>query len=292
MKNYEAISTNKNTKEQNQKRGKKVLRIFEKLRRPKKQEIVDEPAETFPPDEATFETNNKDVRRILNKMPESKVRFLAEVSKEFASADFPETPDLGENNLSFNDAEELKRYTGIEYKYINSVLRGFWNYDELGRKTPEREAEVRDSADRISEIIKRTPKLHSHLKTYRGTNLDSFRGYGAENLEDLKNLDGQFFFEPGFTSASLSREDSFFDREFEDTYRKKDDIEIEILLPSGAQDGIALNTNDLSYSKSQKEYLIDKGSLFRIMNVETNGETAKLTMVLIPKEFADDNSWD
>ena len=258
-----------------------------------KQETISEPVENFPPDEAAFETNNKEyVERILKKMPDSKIRFLTEYSKELTTQDFPENPNLGEQKLSYREAEDLRRYTGIEYKAINSVLRGYWNYDELGRKTSEKEAEIRKSAERISEIIKKTPKLHSHLKTYRGTNLDNFRGYGVENLEDLKNLDGQFFFEPGFTSTSLSREDSFFDREFEDTYRKKDDIEIEILLPSGAQDGIALNTNDLSYSKSQKEYLIDKGSLFRIMNVETNGETAKLTMALIPKEFADENPWD
>ncbi len=260
-----------------------------------KQETISEPVENFPPDETAFETNSPDVKRILNKMSDSKVKFLTTFSKEFKSEQFPEMPDLEKLNppLTIREAEDLRRYTGIEHKAINSVLRGYWNYDELGRKTPEKEAEVRESADRISEIIKKTPKLHSHLKTYRGTNLDNFRGYGVENLEDLKNLDGQFFFEPGFTSTSLSREDSFFDREFEDTYRKKADIEIEYLIPSGSQDGVALVDDQLSYSKNQKEYLIDKGSLCRIMEVETSGETAKIVMTLIPKEFSNnENSWD
>ena len=100
------------------------------FKRHNKQEIISEPVEAFPPDETAFETNNPDVKRILNKMSDSKVNFIATFSKEFKSEQFPETPDLEklDPSLAFQEAEDLRRYTGIEYKYVNSVLRGFWNF--------------------------------------------------------------------------------------------------------------------------------------------------------------------
>ena len=264
-----------------------------------KQETLAQETESFPPDESIKTSESRDVRFLLRGLSPEKTKFISDYSKALKSSYFPETPDLKtyknsiRSTLTFKDAEELRNYTGINYKYINSVLRGFWNYDELGQKTPEKEQEIRESADKISEIIQKSPKLPTNLKTFRGTNLDSFRGYGVESLTDLEKLNGELVYERGFTSSSLSPENSFFERDFEDTYRKKCDIEIEYLIPGGSRDGIVLASDELSYSKNQEEFLFDRGSVFRVMEVETDGETAKLKMALIPKEFSDDeNSWN
>jgi len=255
------------------------------------QESAPNSPEPFPSDESLETGSSPDIRFILHHLEPEEKQNIADFSKELSAQSFSDSPDLSgymkevASKTTIGEAETLRGYSGFRYKYINSVERGFWNYDELGPKTPEKEAEIRETSKKISEIIEKSPRLPENIRVFRGTNLDSFRGYDLKSLEDLKKLEGQLFFEAGFSSTSLSREASFFDKKLDDTYRKKSDIEMEILVPSGSHDGITMTHEGQSYSTSQREYLIDKNSLFRIMSVDSSSDSAKLVMALIPREL-------
>ena len=101
----------------------------------------------------------------------------------------------------------------------------------------------------------------------------------------LKNLENKYYYESGFTSTSLVRDKSFFNRELE--YHEFCNIEIEYLIPGESNDGIPLINDDLSYSKVQSEYLINKGSLSKIIDVKVkpDGKLAHMKAVLIPEKM-------
>lgn len=139
------------------------------------------------------------------------------------------------------------------------------------------------AAENLSKITATAPELPENMTAYRGANLEAFRDYGVTDLADLQGLTGQLYYETGFTSTSLVREQSFYEREFEDKYRRDCNIEIEYLLPQGSRDGILAATEDLSYSPEQSEYIIDKSSLFKVMGVAVDGDQARVQMALIPK---------
>lgn len=191
------------------------------------------------------------------------------------------------NNNSKSDIDNIRTYTGIAFKRFNSLLRGIWNYDTNGLLTNEMKSEYLNSANKLSECIAKSSHLPSNIKTYRGVSLDSFKGYGISSLENLKSLKNKYYYESGFTSTSLIRDMSFFNRELE--YHEFCNIEIEYLIIEEANDGIPLINDDLSYSKMQSEYLINKGSLSKIIDVEISpdGKLAHIKAVLIPKKLWD-----
>ena len=66
-----------------------------------------------------------------------------------------------------------------------------------------------------------------------------------------------------------------------------DDAKIEYLIPEEANDGIPLIDDNLSYSKVQNEYLINKGSLSKIVDIKISpdGNLAYIKTVLIPQKM-------
>ncbi len=254
-------------------------------------------SESLPSDEKMLSSENRVVKSIINFMDEERRDNVLDFTNQLTKQDFSENPDLSNymhellDALDDNDREEIKEYSGFRYKWINFIARNpsGWNYYELGPERPGERAKLQQSIKTISSAIRKSPKLPDNIKTFRGTNLDSFRGYGIETLDDLKSLEGQLFYEQAFTSTSLKRENSFAGMEFngdsDDIFRKACNIEMEILVPSGSNDGVVMDHDTLKYSqKHRDEYLIDRDSLFRIMSVEIDGDFAKLTMALIPKE--------
>lgn len=265
--------------------------MFNKFRHNK--ETAQPAPESSPIDERMLTSENEDVRFILRHLSPERINEISNFVNKYKEQNFTENPDLEDYNqelhetLTNEERETLKGYTGyMDYKGINSVERGIWNYDELGQKTPEKEARFRQASATITKAIQKSPRTSCNFKTYRGTNLDSFRGYNIEDINDLKGLEGQLFYEQGFASSSMSKETSFYDKEFEDTYRKTCNVEIEYLVPGGSHDGVALmDDSAVSYSKNQKEYLFDKNSLYAVLDVQTNQSSAKITKLLIPKEL-------
>ena len=189
------------------------------------------------------------------------------------------------NNSSISDIDNIRAYTGIAFRHFNSLLRGTWNYDTNGLLTDDARVEYLNLANKLSECIERSSTLPTNIKTYRGVSLERFKDYGITSLEDLNSLENKYYYDSGFTSTSLVRDKSFFNRELE--YHEFCNIEIEYLIPEEANDGIPLIDDNLSYSKVQNEYLINKGSLSKIIDVEISpdGKLAYIKAVLIPQKM-------
>ena len=245
-------------------------------------------------------SNNKVVNMVLNYIGEERLEEIDDYVafiKHNAAVTFNTPQDVRiafhdymrelYDNTKYEDVEKIRYYTGVSYNKINGVLRDKWDYEKNGILTDDIVSNMRQIADDISETIKKSPGLADYIKTYRGASLSSFKDYGVTTLNDLKDLVGQYIYERGFTSTSLIRENSFFDRKLE--YHSPCNIEIEYLIPKESNEGIPLTTQLLSYSSSQNEYLINKGSLSKIVDVvvdETENK-AYLKAVLIPKRVWD-----
>ena len=185
-------------------------------------------------------------------------------------------------DLSPDDLITLRYYTGYDYKNINSFLRRIWNYEDNGKYSEELGEKYLNISLEISSLIKRFPSPDFNFYTYRGVNLDAFSSYDINSLEELTNMTNKYMYEQGFTSTSLKEESSYF--------KTQDcNIEIRYLIPKDSKDGISLINDELSYSTNQNEYLLDKGSLSKIIQVEVDKENNKayLYAILIPKRLYD-----
>lgn len=186
-------------------------------------------------------------------------------------------------SLKMKDGETIIRYTGYEYKFINAVLRESWNYEEHGKYDKEKAKELRDYAGKLSSLIDIFPSTKSTFMVYRGTTIEEFKKYGINTLEDLLELKGKYLYERGFTSTSLDEASSFYNKE--SGYGTVRNIEVKYIIPEGSQDGMPLIKEELSYSKNQMEYLLNKNSLSRVVDVKLEGNNAIITAVLIPKQL-------
>lgn len=194
------------------------------------------------------------------------------------------------------DNDGIHAYTGLSFGAMNSIARGYWDYNQLGPKTPEKVESARRASEMLYKTILESPELPADLTVYRGINLEGFRDYNFESPNDLGQLEalkGQLFYESGFTSTSVVREKSFFNQQLDDTYRRACNIEVEIHVPKGSHDGVPVH---LDYRNTEEftrrtEFIINSGSLFRIKDVDVDNDanTAHVVMELIPKSVWDRN---
>ena len=164
-------------------------------------------------------------------------------------------------------------------------MRGKWNYQENGILTIEKKDLYHKLGEKIFDIIDKFPPLDINIKVYRGVNLKAFNDYHINTLEELQYLEGEFIYEPGFSSTSLLRSNSFFSKKPE--WGEKCNIEIEYYIPKNCQEGAVLLSDILSYSKAQLEYVINSGSLTKILSVELNTKRTKayIKAILLPKIY-------
>lgn len=184
--------------------------------------------------------------------------------------------------LSKTDYLILRNYTGFNFKGINGLLRNKWNTKFNGQLNEEKEYRFRSNADNISYLIKKFPKNKKAFKVYRGVTIDAFKDYGIEKIKDLVYLKDNYIFEQGFTSTSLIRDTSYFDKEIDGELYN---IELEIIVPKDSQDGMPLTGYELSFSPGQNEYVFDRESLTKIIDVEIKKDYAYLKGILIPKKL-------
>ena len=201
------------------------------------------------------------------------------------------TDEFYQNHPRVNDG--LYGYTGLDFGAMNSITRGYWDYDQVGLKTPEKVERAKRYSETLSKTIAESPELPADLTVYRGTNIESFRDHDIQSLEELSSLKGQLFYEKGFTSTSIVREKSFFDKQLNDTYRRACNVEVEILVPKESHDGVPINIDQRNHEEFARhtEFIINSSSLFRIKNVDVDKDanTAHIVMELIPKSVWDRN---
>ena len=192
-------------------------------------------------------------------------------------------------SLSEEELMDLRTWSSYNFSNINSILRGNWTYEQNGILTDDKRNEYKFLADRISLLFNKFNGINVDFITYRGTTLDSFKNYGINELSQLKCLKGKYLYEQGFTSTSLGEETCYFNKNFKDG--KNYNIKLKYLVPSEAEDGILLMNSGMTHYQNEVEYLIDKGSLTKVMDVEINEETntAFITVIFVSKKIYDLN---
>lgn len=223
--------------------------------------------------------NNIDL--YLNDVLKREYKILKEEEiKDF----FKEYLETFYNNHSIKDGEAIRLYTGKLFSPINSILRNYWDGDKNGILTTERKEYINEVINHINKILKSLYELPNNIIVYRGVNIDTFKSYGINTIEDLVNLKDELYYENGFTSTSLLKENSYFGKELE--FDLKSNIEIEYLIPKEYNEGLPLITDELSYDKNIYEFLINKGSLAKIVdvNISDDKKYAYIKMVLIPRK--------
>lgn len=189
------------------------------------------------------------------------------------------------DSLTEDERMILRSWTGYNFRNINAILRRNWNYDVNGRLTDDKNIYYRKLADLISKIIGKFQNPNLNFITYRGVSIDSFYSYGIRNLSDFTNLINNFIYEEGFASSSLLSESSYFNKDIGDG--KKYNVEIRYMISSNFDDGALLIDNEMSYSVCQNEFLIDKNTLSKVVDVNINDNSVILTVVPIPKKIWD-----
>jgi len=187
------------------------------------------------------------------------------------------------SSLSEEEKIVLRSWTGYNFRNINAILRGNWDYDTNGKLTEDNGIQYRKIANLISEIVDKYTLPNTNFIAYRGVSVDAFSQYGISNIYELSNLSGKFMYEQGFTSTSLLRKTSYFNKDIGDG--RKYNIEIKYLITEYFDGGSLLVDNDLSYSVNQNEYLINKNSLLKIIDVKIEDDKAYVTVVPIPKKI-------
>ena len=206
--------------------------------------------------------------------------FLADNPDYFARCD---------EDISDEGKEALRDYSSYNFAWINTVERGFWDYEKLGRKTPEREAEIRQTSDRIDKAISAAPAPKEDFVTYRGTDLSGFSKFGVHSLEELEQMKGQMMVESGYTSTALKRENSFVENE-STLWIGESNIEMHYHIPAGKKTSVAMLNNRLSHSPNQTEVLLNRGMMSYIsdVNYDKPGH-AVVEAIVIPFELYDPN---
>jgi len=213
--------------------------------------------------------------------------FLSLSNEEEVSQLFGQLASDFTSSLTYQEALNLRSYTGFSHKEINAIMRNKWNYEEHGRLTEEKHAEYSKLGSEVEKIIFKFAPLEQNLITYRGVTLAQFRDYGIHYLEDLPSMVGNYFYDAGFSSTSLVRDSSLYDTEAFQIGKRN--IEIEYYIPEECHDGALLLDEYTSHYKAENEYLINCGSLIKVLSVDIDKEknTAFIRAALVPKKIWD-----
>lgn len=209
--------------------------------------------------------------------------YISSITREYTDVNM-EDYESNKTLYEFEEITLLREYSGYNFRHINNILRGRWNYEENG--SIDRKQEFLNTARKISEIITNKPTNLGNIKTYRGVNLSYFNEYGIHNIEELINLKGQFLLDKGFVSTSISEDKCFFKKE--NDLGINYNVKITYLIPEELNDGILLKGN-MSYSPGQEEFLINTYNIAKVVDVKINeDDTAHITAMMIPKIIYDE----
>lgn len=231
---------------------------------------------------------SKNVKKFFNYIDEEHKEqinnfYISNIDREYKDININDY-DGDKTLYDFNEITLLREYSGYNFRHINNILRGRWNYEENG--SPDRKQNFLDTARKISEIIENKPTNPGNIKTYRGVNLSYFNEYGIYSIEELINLKGNFILDFGFVSTSISKDKCFFKKE--NDLGMNYNVKITYLIPEELNDGILLQGN-MSYSPGQEEFLINSCNVAKVLNVEINNDnTACITAMIIPKMIYDE----
>ena len=232
--------------------------------------------------EIGYSSSTKLLMKFLSEETKEKIERYIEENRNNKSIDynFQKDTEEFERNLTDDEYMTIRLYTGTNYKNINAVFRNTWNYEDNGDSS--KKDYYKKLGDDISIIIEEYPKLKNNIKTFRGTSLREFKKYGVTSLNDLKQLEEKYLYEECFTSTSLEEESSFFNRKI---IGEIQNIEVIYHVSASSQDGMPVLSKDLSYCTNQKEYILNKNCLSKVLKVEIKDDTAVVEVLLIPQKL-------
>lgn len=206
--------------------------------------------------------------------------YIVSDAREYLEYKNVDAIDFFNEDYSEDDISIFRSYSGYIYQYVNNAINGSWDYSYDGdEKFKNRCLEI---GRELNEILLNSKNLSSNnFKVFRGVPIFFFKEYGIESISELISLNNKYLFDYGFTSTSFFRDTSYFKKEIPDgVYRN---VLIEYDVPRDFNEGVYLKNNDLSYSVSQNEFLINSESLGYVYDVLLNGDSAILKVKLIPK---------
>lgn len=191
------------------------------------------------------------------------------------------------HHLSEEELLDLRQYTGYQYKQLNALLRNNWSYEEHGLLSDEQKDKYEQLSESIRHILDKYISPEINFITYRGVSLSAFSKYGITSLSDLEYMKGKYMYEEGFTSTSILQKTSYFNQHLETGIDYN--IEIQYFISKNTREGALLSSENMSYSPSQNEYLLNAGSLTKIVDVEIKKETNQATLkaIVVPKKVWD-----
>lgn len=233
-------------------------------------------------------SSNKTIRSVFKYIDADRVNCMNEFYSEGLIRKYKEFRDIDlammflNENIGISNEDVFKNYSGYNFRNINNLLRGKWNYEENGHS--DRQEEYEKIAFAMREAISNNPTSIGNTKVFRGVTLDYFRDYGVFELSDLARLKNDYLFDKGFVSTSLVREKSFYQKENE--LGLNYNVGIEYLIPEEFDDGACMGF--MSYNPEQCEYVINTGNLARVVSVDVQDDSAYIQAMLIPKKIYDD----
>ncbi len=164
-------------------------------------------------------------------------------------------------------------YSKEDYKKINKALRG----QEVEYSNSEEKERLDKQTDIIFDTLKKKT-LPEDMTLYRGVKNPVFilgEGYADKDIEQLRDeVIGSVFCDDAFCSTSINRMTAL--TSFADSW---DGTIMEISAPQGAN-GICLK--ELSSNKKEDEILLQKGSYFRVDDInydDTCKYAVKVTLI-------------
>ena len=232
--------------------------------------------------EIGYSSSTKLLMRYLSEEAKNEINRYVEEHRnnEPIEYNFQKDTDEFERNLTDDEYMTIRLYTGTNYKNINAVFRNTWNYEDNGDSS--KKDYYKKLGEDISNVIDKYPELKNNIKTFRGTSLREFKKYGVTSLDALKQLEGNYLYEEGFTSTSLEEDTSFFNREI---FGEIQNIEVIYNISTASRDGMPILSKDLSYCTNQKEYILNKNCLSKILKVEIKDNTAVIEVLIIPQKL-------
>lgn len=224
------------------------------------------------------EDSKREMNEYLNGIDEAKYESFTDISQI--------NNFIGDNSLSEAELLDLRSYTGYNFKCINAILRNTWTYEENGLLNEEVKNKYLTLANNISNIISNASGLNTEFKAYRGTNVNAFKDYGINSIQELAALKGEFMYEKGFTSTSLIENNSYFNQQLETGINYNVKI-IYLIDGNYSGDGILMGNEAMSYSPNQTEFILGNGALSKVSEVmiDEQEQTATIIACLVPKNI-------
>lgn len=232
-----------------------------------------------------------DINRVLSENMKEKFRQYVE---EVVRPEFLETTEYSyideylkrkslevSEKLTEEEKRDIRFFTGYSFRSINALLRDSWSYEVSGRLTLEEKRKNEEMIHSIDGVMQKMPSLELPFVTYRGVKIDAFSVYSVKKLKDLYHLKGKYLYEQSFISTSLKREESYFLKDIENNGFCN--IMLQYFIPAFSNDGLLLSTSDITYSKLQNEFLLNRNALFFVSDVVVSDNSAIIQAVLIPR---------